>query len=301
MTVQRPMRRDGDPFRYEELMVQWSTWRSRFLRYAKSKLDIAEVPASMLEPDDVVQYAWLALFTRRDYVWQADRYVYTVIRHITKRAGNERRREGFWVLADALHTQGFVRSAELEAIRNEIINELESAQARQLTARQRAILRALIDLKIPAPIIANELGISIGTVYAHRARALEKLRKDQAILRIDPGDMYMDSSPVGVRPSPYDRYTPEGWERLRAYAEEMRHSFQRRERNLRRVSRVWTVICTGVTMTYTMAAAIVTLVFWAIVVLTFPLRMVWQVIRTLYYGYREHLARKKRPFSWLKW
>jgi RNA polymerase sigma factor (sigma-70 family) len=151
-------------------------WHHRLHRFAAHRLADDHVPCAHLDPDDVVQVTWLVLYLNQNRIDRPDRYMYTVDLRLITRAARE---TGRYISQEPLEysprLDPWVSSAEQEVIDREATAELAAAR-RVLTRHQQIVLNALYDEGLPYEEVAGLLGISVGAVSAHRARALDKMR-----------------------------------------------------------------------------------------------------------------------------
>ncbi|GAB2916310.1 sigma-70 family RNA polymerase sigma factor [Streptomyces mayteni] len=158
-------------------------WEKDLFGFVQRLLDSSGVPSGRLDADDVVQAVWLALHTATTPITWADRYAYTVARRTIVRAALEGRRFTSSLSApdDALlHEEPHAREEEWNSPveRRLLERELEIAIAAgklRLTSLQRTVVEETVEQGLPRSEIAARLGVRVGTISAHRARALCKL------------------------------------------------------------------------------------------------------------------------------
>ncbi|MFI1394706.1 sigma-70 family RNA polymerase sigma factor [Streptomyces sp. NPDC020681] len=172
----------------EELDRDWAVWESRLHRYAERQLRRHDVPAGRLDADDVVQATWVELHTATKPILWADRYAYTVARHLILRAACQGDRfdlsspvtdasdESADEYATALE-QEWDSPVEREVLRQETAAEIAAAKDR-LTSLQRGAVEGTVEQQLPRAEVAARLGVLVGTVSAHRARGLVKLHAE---------------------------------------------------------------------------------------------------------------------------
>ncbi|MCM3807741.1 sigma-70 family RNA polymerase sigma factor [Streptomyces sp. DR7-3] len=165
-------------------------WRVELRAYAKRQLRQQGVPSGQLDADDVVQSTWLELHTAKAEIRRADRYAYRVARNAIRRAAREGRRTSSSALAAADETalsgadaaareQEWNSSVEHRVLRQETASEIAAAKER-LTPLQRGAVEGTVEHGLSRSDVAAELRVRTGTVSAHRARALSKLRAELA-------------------------------------------------------------------------------------------------------------------------
>lgn len=173
----------------EAFNEDWPGWYHELRRFAVGRLMRFGVPISLLDPDDVVQMTAEAMLARWVHIRHPHRYMYAPARRFIMRAAQQLPdAEIAWLLVPP--RCGPACSAERAVLTRAARQWLAGALARLLTAHQRLVIHALMQEEVPYEVIADELAISVGTVSAHRARALAKLRREAEQHDVLPRDFF---------------------------------------------------------------------------------------------------------------
>ncbi|MGC4959696.1 RNA polymerase sigma factor [Actinomadura citrea] len=170
---------------FEAFQAAWPFWQVELRRYAARRLAEFQVPTGWLDDGDVVQLTWLVLHRNRHRIDRPDRYMYTVARRLIDRARHTAARQESLGEEQLRHPDP-ARTPERLALDGETAEELAAAR-RHLSGHQRIVLEYLIEEGLSYREVADELNISVGTVAAHRSRALSWVRLHTAG-RITIGD-----------------------------------------------------------------------------------------------------------------
>ncbi|GAA0538969.1 MULTISPECIES: sigma-70 family RNA polymerase sigma factor [Streptomyces] len=163
-------------------------WKVDLRAYAERQLRQNGVPSGRLDADDVVQSTWLELHTATAGIRWADRYAYRVARNAIRRAAREGRRasstalvsDDETVLGEAYktaHEQEWNSPVEHRVLQQETASEIAAAKGR-LTPLQRGAVEGTVEHGLPRSDVAARMRVRAGTVSAHRARGLSKLRAE---------------------------------------------------------------------------------------------------------------------------
>ncbi|MBP8534629.1 sigma-70 family RNA polymerase sigma factor [Streptomyces sp. MK37H] len=163
-------------------------WKVDLRAYAERQLRQHGVPSGRLDADDVVQSAWLELHTANTEIRWADRYAYRVARNAIRRAAREGRRTASTALASddvpvlgeaypTAYEQEWNSPVEYRVLQQETASEIAAAKER-LTPLQRGAVEGTVEHGLPRSDVAAQMRVRVGTVSAHRARGLSKLRAE---------------------------------------------------------------------------------------------------------------------------
>lgn len=162
-------------------------WNEKLRPYAERHLRRNVVPPGRLDANDVVQSTWVELNTAKEPIQWADRYAYTVALRTIHRAARESHRSLSYdgTGLDEMHTATpelrWDSPVENSVLRRETAREIAVAKIR-LTPPQRNAVEGTVERGLSRAEVAADLGVQTGTVSAHRARGLQKLRMHLAYL-----------------------------------------------------------------------------------------------------------------------
>ncbi len=163
---------DGDAAAWEEMVSR----HGELVRYVARQFRLTAE-----ECDDVAQHCWLQLVQRIETIRDPARcgdWLATVARHESLKVLARGRRA---VPVEAVVLElcaGRTDAPELEVLRQQMWDEVESALDR-LPERQREFLRELLsDETVRYADVADRLGMQVGSVGQTKSRSLRRLRQE---------------------------------------------------------------------------------------------------------------------------